>query len=198
MEKFTSGPILHGEKPGSSAAGNTPHAGASPRAAGGTGGVGGTGFAAGFDPNMQPSLHSPTSSPSIDSQLEHSANEYPIGHHAGCSPFGGLIDVGHHAGAGSAPQTLHISHDVLVPFGVYEQPPTGFVPFHGAAKWLAAASHVALHCLSPCLAPMTALQPIAQEGFWHAEIRPLQQCPAIAHFSSQRDSGDWKAALVYE
>jgi hypothetical protein len=71
--------MTHGENPGWPAAGKTPHAGASPRGAGGAGFTGGTGFEAGRLPKTQPSLHSPTLSPSTESQLLQSPSEYPGG-----------------------------------------------------------------------------------------------------------------------
>ena len=47
-----------------------------------------------------------------------------------------------------------------------------------------AASHVALHFASEDSAA-AARHPIAQLGFWQAEVDPTQQCPAAVHLSLQ-------------
>ena len=53
---------------------------------------------------------------------------------------------------------------------------------------LAAAVQLALHCASLRLSAAPARQPMAQEGRWHAEVAPTQQCPAVAHLASQAGS----------
>lgn len=73
LEKLSAAPGTHCEWP--CCEGNTPQLGGAGRGAGGWGGAGGVGFSAGRKAKMQPSLHSPTGSPSTVSHDEQSGSE---------------------------------------------------------------------------------------------------------------------------